>query len=88
MNLAFPRLSKLTASETLAPDFAVLLAGLSAHQSASATARHQILLDRSSEKADAVSLRIRLFTQAASATLPAGSFSDSVAKTLTINSGR
>lgn len=85
MNLAFPRFDRIAVSEVLAHDFAVLLAGLSAHQSASATARHQILLE-SSRPAEAVDAapEVGIFVESAgSGTIAsAGSFSASVARVL------
>lgn len=68
-----------------APDFAILLAGLSAHQSDSATARYQIVLDRrESTQTGCVRPVVSLFahgSKSASAATP-GSFSVIVAKEL------
>ncbi|RJF93304.1 hypothetical protein D3876_02830 [Sphingomonas cavernae] len=74
-----------------APDFAVLIAGLSAHQSATATARHQILLDNPGSSGGGETLPpVDLFAQNARAAARAssGSFNAEVARALSIDSGK
>lgn len=91
MKLGFQRFDGQAVADTLAPDFAVLLAGLSAHQSASVTARRQILLEKSPlaevhEKAP----QVGIFIEKASlrATTVSGSFNTEVARTLSQTSGK
>ncbi|MCJ8156257.1 hypothetical protein [Sphingomonas sp. LaA6.9] len=91
MKLVFPRFDKATPSNSPAPDFAVLIAGLSAHQSASATARYQILLENSDTTKDGEAFPpVDLFAQnPCSATRGAsGSFNPDVARSLSGDSGK
>lgn len=84
MNLAFPRFDRLPAAQDgIAPDFAVLLAGLSARQSASATARHQILLESTADdNGDDLPPHVALLVQGTRGNAASCSFSAAVAKAL------
>lgn len=91
MKVARPGFKKgAVPADVLAPDFAVLLAGLSAHQSASATARRQILIEngRFADTNDTPPpVDIIVHGRRPVGAAPTGSFSADVARALSRDSG-